>query len=300
MAVVSVMGSGDPAQPPRFALFELGFRAFYLAGAGWAVADIALWMARMTGLTDAVLIDAGWHAHEMLFGFIAAIVAGFALTAVRNWTGLATPTGVPLALLLALWGAGRVAQLLPESVPGAVLDLAFLPAIAVAVARPIWRAGQRRNLFLPALLLLLAVLNLGYHASRLGLCAAPLRDSLVPALYVLVLLESIVAGRVIPGFTGNVIGRKLPRGDALDVATIATTAVALALAASRDRGWPPAATAALAAALHAVRLARWQPWAARRQAILWILHLSYAWIPVGLLLLALAAEMLYNGWTKRI
>jgi uncharacterized protein involved in response to NO len=220
---------------------------------------------------------------------MAAIIAGFALTAVRNWTARPTPTGLPLALLLSLWVAGRVAMLVHPSLFAAALDLAFLPIMALTLARPILAAGQKRNLFLPFILLALGFFNLGFHASRLGLCAAPILASVTPALYVVVLLECVIAGRVIPGFTGNVIGRKLPRGDALDIAAIASTVAALIAATLSAHGATTAALAVLAGLLHTARLIRWRPWAARGMPILWILHLSYAWIPVGFALLALAA-----------
>ena len=141
--------------PPSFALFEMGFRGFYLAGSLWAIAGVGLWTLRLAGVLDDIKLDVGWHIHEMIFGFIAAIISGFALTAVRNWTARPTPTGLPLGLLLMLWVAGRIAMLMAPSFPAAAVDLAFLPVIAVAVLFPILRAGQTRNLFLPAVLLAL-------------------------------------------------------------------------------------------------------------------------------------------------
>jgi uncharacterized protein involved in response to NO len=246
-------------------------------------------MARLAGMVDEPVIDLPWHVHEMIFGFMAAIIAGFALTAVRNWTSRKTPTGLPLALLLGLWLLGRAAMLCTPSWLTAVLDLALLPAIALAVLRPILAAGQRRNLFLPAALLVLGLCNLAFHASRLGwLVAAPM-TSLVAALYLVVLLECLIAGRVIPGFTGNVIGRSLPRGDVLDRATIGVTAGALGAAVLFPQGAATAALALTAGLLHFARLARWQPWATWRVPILWILHLAYGWIPVGFVFVALSA-----------
>lgn len=282
----------DTASPSRGgALFALGFRPLYLLGALGAITGVGLWVLALRGMFP-LPPDAGgmaWHAHEMVFGFAAAVIAGFLFTAGRNWTGLPTPTGALLAGLCALWLAGRLGLLLLPRGPGAVVDLAFLPAVAVALWIPLQRA-RNRNRFMVGLLLLLAGANAVFHLGIAGLVPLPPLDALRFALYVIVLLITIMGGRVIPSFTANAIrgARTRPRRP-LDLAAIAVLALALALAIA----WPTSpvtAVACLAAAsLHAWRLATWDPLCTRGTPILWILHVSYAWIQVGLLLHAATA-----------
>jgi uncharacterized protein involved in response to NO len=230
-----------------------------------------------------------WHAHEMMFGFAAAVLTGFLFTAARNWTGLPTPTGAALAALAALWLAARVLLLSGPGWLAAIVDVAFLPAVAASLWLPL-RRSRNRNQFFVALLLALATANLLFHLAHAEAIAL---SELVPlrfALYLIVVIVAIMGGRVIPSFTQNAIrGARIRRWRALDIAAIATLAVALAAALAGLPGLVSGPLCLLAAALHAARLAMWDPWSTRGVPILWILHLSYAWIPVALLLLGVAA-----------
>lgn len=281
----------DPVvrRPPtaKWALFALGFRPFYLLAALLAATAIPLWVVVYMGKVTLPLPGIWWHAHEMIFGFAAAVIVGFLFTAGRNWTGLPTPIGKSLAALAGLWLAGRFAMLLSAGAWVALVDAAFLPVAAVVLAKLLWRANQsRHNYFVPVLLGALALANLCFHLARLSLIDIDPLRCLHAALMLIVLLETVIAGRVTPGFTASTVkGVRQWRPVWLDIATIVLTGLAF-LAWLLRMPVAFAAVVALCAALaHLVRMGGWNPWAARRAPMLWILHLSYLWIPLGLLLL---------------
>ena len=272
-------------------VFALGFRPFYLLAALIAALDVPLWLAQYAGWTmpSGYLNGMAWHAHEMMFGFATAVLSGFLFTAARNWIGLPTSTGTALAALAALWLAGRVLLLSGPGWLAAIVDVAFLPAVATALWLPL-RRSRNRNQFFVVLLLALAAANVLFHLSHTGLIALSELLPLRFALYLIVVIVAIMSGRVIPSFTQNAIrGARIRRWRVLDIAAIAALALALASVLAEMPGLVSGPVCLLAAALHAARLAMWDPWSTRKQPILWILHLSYAWIPVALLLLGVAA-----------
>lgn len=291
MALFSIAESAGPPKPPgpRFALLALGFRPFYLLAAAFAATAIPLWVLVLAGKLTPPLPAIWWHAHEMLFGFAAAVIVGFLFTAGRNWTGLATPTGAGLAALALLWLAGRVMMILGGGAWAAAVDWLFLPIAAAALARVLWRARSRRNYFIVAILAALSLGNLAFHLGRLAILPLDPLTALHFALAVIVLLETIIAGRVVPSFTASAI-----RGVAqwqrawLDRSAIAATAAALLSWVFLAAGPWTALLCVAAALLQLVRAAGWNPWAARRTPLLWILHVSHLWLPVGLALLAAA------------
>jgi uncharacterized protein involved in response to NO len=286
-----VQGS-DTASPQRFALFALGFRPFYLLAALLAALSVPVWVAQYVGLIPGHGPIAGlpWHMHEMVFGFAVAVVTGFLFTAGRNWTNQPTPTGWTLGALAALWLAARVLAITGPSFAAAYVDFAFLPLVAWFLWRALRAANNRRNYFFVGLLATLALFNMCFWFAAFGI--GPL-SPLVPvkaALYVIVLIVAIMGGRVIPMFTQNAFpSAHVRRQVKLDRWAIATLAAALALDVLAAPAWLLAPVALGAAVLHAIRLALWDPLATRRRPIVWILHLSYAWIPLGLALLAAAA-----------
>lgn len=275
----------------RFALFDLGFRPFYLLAALLATLNVPVWVAQWHGaLPQAGYLSAmAWHAHEMVFGFAAAVITGFLFTAARNWTGLPTPAGRNLAALAALWLAGRVVVLTGPGLLAAVVDIAFLPLVALSLWFPLKRRGNR-NLFFVGLLLLFAVANLLFHLSQLGVMSLALTLPARGALFLVVIIVSVMSGRVTPSFTQNAIPTaRIRRVKGLDAPAIGALAAALIAQILSAPAWLLAPLALAAAVLHAVRLASWDPFSTWRSPILWILHLSYAWIPLGMLLLALSA-----------
>lgn len=272
-------------------LLGLGFRPFYLLAAAFAAVSVPLWIARYFGWVSAFPhADLNWHMHEMVFGFAIAVIIGFIFTAGRNWTGLWTPRRGHLAALAGLWIAGRVAMLMGPPLLAAVIDLAFLPLAAWPIYRVLARAGNKRNMFLVGLLGLLAIANLAYHAAVLGWFSLSSITAIHAAVLVVVIIESVIGGRVIPGFTANMApGTKPVVNERRDRITIGLT-VAAALAWIFGAPAPLTAALALAAACgQMLRLAGWKPHATLGKPMLWILHVSYAWIPVGFLGLALAS-----------
>jgi uncharacterized protein involved in response to NO len=279
------------AAPRGWPLLRLGFRPFYLGAAVFAMLAVPLWIAVLLGtMTMNIGISPLlWHAHEMLFGFAVAVIVGFLLTAGKAWTGLATPRGASLAALALLWLAARVAVFVAPYSVYALLDVLLLPLVAAILTRVLWRAGNLRNLVMGAILALLALANLCFHGAVLGLLdLAPVR-ALHAGLALVVMIECVIAGRVIPAFTMSALpGKPLKVPRALELATLATSALALMAWVLLPANAVTAAALAVAGLLHAARPWQWQPWRTHARPILWVLHLAYAWIPIGLLLLAWA------------
>jgi uncharacterized protein involved in response to NO len=288
----------EPHRPPhinaafdRHPLFALGFRPFYLLAAAFAAISVPAWLLRYFGMAPALShVDLNWHVHEMVFGFAIAVIIGFVYTAGRNWTGLWTPRGRYLAGIAALWLAGRIAMLLSSSWASSLIDIAFLPLATWPLYRVLQQSGNRRNLFLVGLLGLLSIANLMFHAAvHGGLALSPLQP-LHAAILVIVLIESVIAGRVVPNFTANAVpGVKPwmnPRRDQIILAFTALTCIGWVA------GFAPVLIASLALATavsQALRLAGWKSHRTLHNPLLWILHVSYGWIPLGFVLLGLAA-----------
>lgn len=289
MSFIPLQEPRSPA-PHGFALWQLGFRPFYLLASAFAVLSVLLWSLQFSGLLPAPYLSTPvWHAHEMLFGFTLAVVVGFLFTAGRNWTGLATPTGGALAALAALWVAGRVLVLTPWTGASLLANTAFPLAAAVALAIPFMRARNRRNYFFVALLALLALATLAVHLHQLGALAVPGWVGIQVALDVVLFILCVMGGRVIPMFTNNgVPGAGAERRDWLEKLALGSILALLAVDLLPLPAWVGAAVAAIAALAHLARWLLWHPWATLRTPLVWVLHLAYAWIPVHLALRVLA------------
>jgi uncharacterized protein involved in response to NO len=274
---------------PGWPLFRLGFRPFYLGAAAFGLVAVPYWIAGLLGwlALPSTMPPLLWHAHEMLYGFAMAVIVGFLLTAGKAWTGLATPRGATLAAMAGLWLAARLSALWAPYGVYALLDLALLPWVALVLIRVLLKAGNRRNLPLGVILVLLATANLTFHLSAMGwLAFDPLR-ALHAGLALIVMIECVIAGRVIPAFTMSALpGRQLQVPPWLERSTLAATAMSLTAWVLLPPNPGTSAGFAIAALLHAGRLWSWQPWRTRTRAILWVLHAAYAWLPVGFLLLA--------------
>lgn len=279
---------------PGHALWNLGFRPFYLLASLFSATSVLLWAAQYSGwLPAAYLQGALWHGHEMLFGYTLAVVAGFLLTAVRNWTGLPTPSGRPLMALVALWVAGRILVLTPLAALSAAVNAAFPVALALAIAVPLWRSRNVRNYFFVGLLLAMALLVGVIHAALLGFFELPPRFGFVLGLDVMLFIMAVMGGRVIPMFTNNgVPGAGAARLGLVEKASLATVLLLLiADLLQLPAGWL-AAIAMAAALAHGLRLCLWRPWRTLSVPLVWILHAAYAWI-VGHLLLRAGSAL---GW----
>ena len=290
-----LLPTGHAAQQPAalegWPLLRLGFRPFYLGAALLACLSVPLWIAIFLGhiQLDLPVSPLLWHAHEMLFGFAAGVIIGFLLTAVKAWTGLATPRGAVLGVLAMLWLAARVSALVAPYPVYAALDVALLPAVAVILLRLLLKAGNKRNLPLISILLLLSAANGVFHLSVMGVLGVPPVHALYAGLALIVMIECVMAGRVVPMFTKNVTpGLVINMARKFELSTLAVTGVALALWVFAPAGPVTLVACALAAVLHAARLWQWHPQVTFKRPILWILHAAYAWIPVGFALLALA------------
>jgi uncharacterized protein involved in response to NO len=274
-----------------FPFLRLGFRPFYLGAAMYGMVAIPLWIALLLGRVslDLAVAPVLWHAHEMLFGFAAAVIIGFLLTAGKVWTGLATPHGAVLGALAGLWLAARLAAVFAPYAVYAVLDLLLLPLVATFLLAVLLRADSRRNLPLGIVLMLLGAANAAFHAGVIGIIDLPPVRALHAGLALVVMIECVIAGRVIPAFTMSALpGARLQVSPLLEQITLVATAIALALWVIAPPNAVTAAALGVSALLHAQRLWRWKPLRTRSRPILWVLHLAYAWLPVGLVLLSLS------------
>ena len=277
-------------------LWRLGFRPFYLLAAAFAATAVPAWLLAYLGLLPQGPVNLLWHMHEMVFGFAVAVVAGFLLTAVQTWTGLATPRGRSLQALVLLWLAGRCAALGAPPLLYAVLDVAFLFVVAGVILRLLLRADNRRNLPICLVIALLGVCNLTFHLALHGLVAVSPLAPVHGAILLVVLLVAVIGGRVGPMFTRNGAPgsrpRNLPRLDLASVIAIAVLAVCWLAAAP---GWVILAAGVAAAALNGARFILWDPLSTLRTPLLWSFHLSYAMLVGGLLALGLAGAGVVSG-----
>lgn len=291
LAPLAATASVPVPSPHGWPLLRLGFRPFYLGAAVYGMLAIPLWIALLLGQVSLNLTVSPvlWHAHEMLFGFTVAVIVGFLLTAGKAWTGLDTPRGVVLAALAGLWLAARLAAVLAPYAVYALLDLLLLPLVAAIFITVLLRAGNRRNLPLGAILLLLALANAAFHGAVSGVIDIAPVHALHAGLALVVMIECVIAGRVIPAFTMSALpGVRLQAPPLLEQTTLGTTAIALALWVLAPPNVFTATALGASALLHVLRLWCWKPVRTRSRPILWVLHLAYAWLPIGLVLLALS------------
>ncbi len=274
-------------------VFQKGFRPFFLLGGLCAVFLVPWWaftyQEPMSG--EPGLESISWHSHEMIFGFTMAIIAGFLLTAVENWTNRPTARGPFLAVLIGLWMIGRLVGLGGAAAAVAGLaDLLFLPALTVAIAIPLFLAGSKRNYLLLAILPLLWVCDLFLHLRTSGLLPQSyLRTDLV-AVDLIVVVLVIITGRIVPLFTRNALAdegiRPIP---GLSLAAIISVLVVALIEVIAPGGYVMAVAAGISGFLVFGRSLHWGSQKTLGSPILWILHLGHAWIWLGLLLKAASA-----------
>jgi uncharacterized protein involved in response to NO len=279
------------------AFLTLGFRPFFLAAAVWSAAALALWITILTsgGALPSRFDPLTWHIHEMLFGFALAAIAGFLLTAIPNWTGRLPVRGPPLASLAGLWLLGRMAGLISALMPvwlAVAADLAFPVALAGVIAREIVAGRNWRNLPMVAPVTVLAIADLLMQLEAAGIGAPPGLGWRL-GLAGVILLISVVGGRVIPSFTRNWLAKR-PHA-CLPVTTKAVERAALGTLHTGMIGWafvpdfrPVGVLLLLGAATNLWRLARWRGTATRTNPLLLILHIGYTWLVLGAGLLGLS------------
>jgi uncharacterized protein involved in response to NO len=286
------------------AILTYGFRPFFLSAALWAGLAMALWVPMLTGLIvlPTAFDPVSWHAHEFLFGYLGAVVAGFLLTAVPNWTGRLPIVGWPLGALAALWLAGRVAVAASAALPAglvAVIDLAFPVTLAAVIGREIVAGRNWRNLIVLGLLAVFAAGNLLFHweaargdyaaqgyGFRLALCAG-------------LMMIAVIGGRVVPSFTRNWLAKRgpgrlpVPPMQRFDKVALLALMAALLLWVALPFDLVTGAALILAGALHLARLARWAGHRTLAEPLVAVLHAGYAFLPLGAL--ALGAEIIAPG-----
>lgn len=281
------------------ALLTYGFRPFFLGAALWAALAMVLWVAMLAfGAALPSRFDpVGWHAHAFLFGYLPAVVAGFLLTAVPNWTGRLPIVGWPLGALFALWVAGRAAVTFSAVLPVlavAVIDLAMPVTLAAVIAREIVAGRNWRNLIVLAMLAALTAGNALFHweAAQGGLPAQGygLRLGLAAAM----MMIAVIGGRVVPSFTRNWLVRRgpgrlpVPPMQALDRVALAALLAALVAFLLAPQALPTTILLGLAGIAHLVRLLRWAGERTGAEPLVWVLHAGYAFLPAGALALAAA------------
>jgi uncharacterized protein involved in response to NO len=296
------------------AILSYGFRPFFLLGAIWSAVAVAIWLPVLSGSIILPIAHSPieWHVHELLYGYLPAIMAGFLLTAVPNWTGRLPVMGRPLLGLLLVWAAGRAAMLVSARIgapAAAAIDVLFLPVLASLIGREIVLGRSMHNLKVLVLVGLLLAGNVVFHLEamrtgasdgygvRLGIGAA-------------VLLITLIGGRIVPSFTRNWLARRppgrmpVPLGR-FDMMAVAAGAVALAAWVAAPGHAMTGLLALVAGLLHAARLARWAGHRTLREPLVLVLHAAYAFVPIGFLLLALAIAApalilpsgALHGWT---
>ncbi|MBX3382111.1 MAG: NnrS family protein [Phycisphaeraceae bacterium] len=280
-----------PSGKASWALLHDAFRPFYLGGALLAALAVPLWLGMwyQQAFTPS-LPSLSWHMHEMVFGFAGAIIVGFLFTAARNWTGLPLPAGGALALLFALWVGGRVGMYAAYGPATAVLDSSLLVVVAGVLAHKFIRARSLSSMPLVGVLSALATANIAFHAAMHGILAVPPIVPVELGLFLVVLIQMIIGGRVVPGFTANAIpGVRQHRPAPLHRAAFVLAALAFIADIAGLHAVFTASTAMAAAVCIAAQAAGWNPWATRARPMLWILHAAYWFIPIGLGLLGIAA-----------
>lgn len=285
----------EPAGRSGWPLAAKGFRPFFLLAAAYGAAMVPVWILMVAGVLHPIrYVDPiSWHAHEMIFGFAVAVLAGFLLTAVGYWTGRETAVGLPLVALAALWVLGRAAMIFGDVLPHglvAAIEGAFLPALAVVIARPLLATGNRRNIVMLAIVGALWAADVVVHLDALGVTTrGAARSACLVATDVVVFAILLVAGRVFPMFTRNTTGIASVRSSPLlDVLTLMAMGALIGLDATAP-GRASAALAGVTGVLAIARAARWGMKYTARHPLLWILHAGYAWLVLGLLLRAAAA-----------
>ncbi|WP_171130316.1 MULTISPECIES: NnrS family protein [unclassified Ruegeria] len=280
------------------ALFSFGFRPFFLFGAVWVIVAMSLWLAILAGMLDLpTRFDRGsWHAHEFLFGYLGAVLAGFLLTAVPNWTGRLPIVGWPLAGLFALWCAGRGAILFSRVLPpliAPVIDLLFPVALGGLILREIIAGKNWRNLIVLSLLAVFTLANALFHFEVLVGEYAAQGYGLRLGLATAVMMIAVIGGRIIPSFTRNWLvreqhrARPTPPMQRFDKATLLLSLPILAIWTLRPFTASTGLCLLVLGILHLMRLARWQGHHTLSEPLLFVLHASYAFIPLGALALGL-------------
>lgn len=279
-------------EPANFSLFNLGFRPFFLAGAISAVILVAVWLVIYSQGYQPAYYNYGvyWHAHEMIFGFSIAIIAGFLLTAVKTWTNVQTPYGWSLGALFLIWLIARLMSL-STTIPGSVIaitDLLFIPLVALGIGWPIARSKNYRNLLFLPLLSGFFIANLLMHLELLGLTENTANLGIQMGLFLVIMVITVIGGRVIPFFTEKgVSGVNCKRYPLLEKLIIPSSLLWIICSLT---GYTPLMLiiTIILGVMNLIRISGWFNAKIRTVPLVWILQLSYAFITIGFFLYALS------------
>lgn len=293
----------------NLALFNLAFRPLFLSGSFLAFIFIGFWVCfwSLQFQWQPYGNPIWWHAHELIFGFGAAIIAGFLLTAVQSWTGVKGISGFPLLLLFYSWFIPRFLLFVDSDFPPALIiiaDMIFLPAAALVLAYPIVKVKQKRNVVLPIVLMIFASLNALSHYAVLSHNNELSLHTFYAAIFIINLFVSIIGGRVIPFFTANPTGFQRKPAifivDALSIASVASLVLIALIGLESIKKEIILAVSLIGFIAHSIRLSRWGFQATFKMPILWSLHLSYAFIPLGMAMLFLWSLGIYQNLSASI
>lgn len=281
--------------------FSYGFRPFFLLGILWSALAIVLWVLIWNGAVQLSWdrIPVYWHAHDMIMGLVTAAIAGFLLTAVANWTSRPPVAGAPLMWLVLVWMAGRIG--LQSALISAVADMLFWLSLTGLIARELYLARNKRNYKIVGILLLMTLADALFHLQELGVLASlDMHRVLWAQLWLVILLINVIGGRIIPAFTGNWLRRRAAEGTGPQVVSmpaafgkpdlLAIVLLVMFVAAILLNQSTVVATALglLCFCAQLWRFMRWKFWLTLADPLVWMMHLSYAWILVGILLWSLA------------
>ncbi|MAI65729.1 MAG: hypothetical protein CL600_12810 [Alteromonas sp.] len=276
-------------------LLRLGFRPFFLLGGLFAFAAIAIWILVLNGAVNISPLNGmfWWHSHEMLFGFVPAIIAGFLLTAVQTWTNVPSVKSTKLLVLVVLWLSARILLLVNFGLPfwaAMAVDLAFLPLVGIFLAIPLIKVGQQRNMIFLPLLFLMAVANAFTYLPQLGLAESYNTQGLHGMVMLVTLLVALLGGRVIPMFTAN--GTQTPKVlpiKWLEITSLLSLFIIFVglIAGLSTYSMLLGLMCAISALLHLYRILRWRPWVTLKVPLVWSLHFAMLFIPIGLFMMSL-------------
>jgi len=304
------LNSERPRQSRMEAFLSYGFRPFFLFAMIFGATAMALWLGwiaqQSVGLpgfgffSNIDMQPYFWHAHEMTFGYTVAVITGFFLTAVPGWTSTKPVSGTLLAALVSVWVAGRIANALSNSIPlwvTATVDLAFIPFLLVLVLKALGARPSKRNAIFPPILILLLAANTMTYLDRAGIMDGGMESGLLLGINSILLLITLIGGRVVPSFTTNHLRAKGLTVFSASFLPIEISTVLSMVALVAFDLWAPSSpwvggAALLAALFHLIRLYGWRGWDALDNPMVWVLHLSYLWLIAGL---ALKAAAIFTG-----
>lgn len=282
------------------AILGYGFRPFFLSAAAFAAFAMLVWIGTLTGLwsVPSAYGPIEWHAHEFLWGYLPAVIAGFLLTAVPNWTGRLPIVGVPLAVLWAFWAAGRIAMYFSASLTlpvAAAIDLTFLAALAFVIAREILAGQNWRNLKVLVMVAILIAGNIVFHLEAASGGAAASGYGIRIGVAAAIMLIAVIGGRIIPSFTRNWLvkrgpGRLPAQFDRVDQVVLGLTALALVAWTAAPQALVSGLLCCLAGLANFYRLWRWAGWRTFAEPLVSVLHAGYVFVPLGFIAVGAAAH----------